>query len=74
MEALNSNLFLAICISLVHFIIKMVIEKNKNTRKKLFKDSVLVGIVSYAVLIFRSNFVSLESTKTATIFTNEPQF
>jgi 4-hydroxybenzoate polyprenyltransferase len=74
MEVLNSNFFLAICISLVYFVLKMVIEKNKDLKKKLFKDSILVGIVSYAVLIFRSNFVSFESSKTTTIFTNEPQF
>lgn len=74
MEVLNSNFFLAMCISLVYFVLKMVIEKNKDLKKKLFKDSILVGIVSYAVLIFRSNFVSFESSKTTTIFTNEPQF
>lgn len=74
MEVLNSNFFLALCISLVYFILKMVIEKNKDIKKKMFKDSILVGIVSYAVLIFRSNFVSFESSKTTAVFTNEPQF
>ena len=74
MEVLNSNFFLALCISAVHFSLKFVIEKKKENKKKIFKESVLVGIISYAVLIFRSNFVSFESAKTATIFTNEPQF
>lgn len=74
MEVLNSNFFLALCISLVYYILKMVVEKNKEYKKKLFKDSILVGVVSYAVLIFRSNFVFFESSKTTTIFTNEPQF
>jgi hypothetical protein len=74
MELLNSNLVLAMCISFVYFILKMVIEKKKDIKKKIFKDSVFVGIISYAVLIFRSNFVSFETTKAATIFTNEPQF
>lgn len=74
MELLNSNFFISICISLIYFILKTVVEKNKDLRKKILKDSVLVGIVSYAVLIFRSNFVTFESTKSTTIFTNEPQF
>ena len=74
MELLNSNFFISVCISLIYFILKTVVEKNKDLRKKILKDSVLVGIVSYAVLIFRSNFVTFESTKTTTIFTNEPQF
>lgn len=74
MEILNSNFFIAVCISIVYFVLKMVIEKNKDVKKKLFKDSIFVGIVSYSVLIFRSNFVSFETSKTTTIFTNEPQF
>lgn len=74
MELLNSNFFLAAAICVVYFILKISVEKNKDTRKKIFKDSVLVGIVSYAVLIFRSNFVSFETSKTTTVFTNEPQF
>jgi hypothetical protein len=76
MELLNSNLVLAMCISFVYFVLKMVIEKKKDIeiKKKIFKDSVFVGIISYAVLIFRSNFVSFETAKAATIFTNEPQF
>jgi hypothetical protein len=74
MELLNSNFFLAAAICVVYFILKVSIEKNKDAKKKVFKDSILVGIVSYAVLIFRSNFVSFESSKTTTIFTNEPQF
>lgn len=74
MEVLNSNFFLAICISLVYFILKIVIEKKKDSKKRIFKDSILVGIVAYAVLIFRSNFVSFESARTTTVFTNEPQF
>lgn len=74
MEVLNSNFFLALCICVVHFILKYVIEKNKENKKKIFKESIFVGIVSYAVLIFRSNFVSFDSEKSATIFTNEPQF
>ncbi len=74
MEVLNSNLFLAICISLVHYIVKIVIEKNRVPKKRIFKDSILVGIVAYAVLIFRSNFISFESARSTTVFTNDPQF
>ena len=74
MELLNSNFFLATAICVVYFIVRISVEKNKDAKKKIFKDSVLVGIVSYAVLIFRSNFVSFDTSKTTTIFTNEPQF
>ena len=74
MELLNSNFFLAVAICVVYFIFKILVEKNEGAKKKILKDSILVGVVSYAVLIFRSNFVSFESNKTATIFTNEPQF
>lgn len=74
MELLNSNFFLAFCICVVHFTLKFVIEKNKENKKKILKESILVGIISYAVLIFRSNFVSFETAKNTTIFTNEPQF
>jgi hypothetical protein len=74
MELLNSNLFISLGISLIYFILKTFVEKNKDLKKKILKDSILVGIVSYAVLIFRSNFITFESTKSTTIFTNEPQF
>ena len=75
MEILNSNFFLAACICLTYFILKTIIErKDKDIQKKVFKDSILVGAVTYAVLIFRSNFVSFESAKTTAIFTNEPKF
>ncbi len=74
MELLNSNFFLAAAICGVYFIIKISVERNKDVKKRVFKDSILVGIVSYAVLIFRSNFVSFETNKATTIFTNEPQF
>lgn len=75
MEVLNSNFFLAAITCIIYFILKSFIEKkNKDMQKRVFKDSILVGAVVYAVLIFRSNFVSFESTKTTTIFTNEPQF
>ena len=74
MELLNSNFIVAAVICIIYFILKVSVEKNKDDKKKAFKDSALVGIVSYAVLIFRSNFVSFESSKTTTIFTNEPHF
>lgn len=74
MELLNSIFVLATAICVVYFIVRNSVEKNKDAKKKIFKDSVLVGIVSYAVLIFRSNFISFDTSKTTTIFTNEPQF
>ena len=73
MELLNSNFFISGCVALLYFILKYLSEKDKTKKKAVFKDAILVGIVSYAVLIFRTNFTTISAPKT-TVFTNDPQF
>lgn len=73
MELLNSNFIIAVCVSILYFIVKNIVEKEKGKNKRILKDSILVGVISYAVLIMRNNFVSFENTKTH-VFTNDPNF
>ena len=48
-------------------------SEKKYVRKSLFKDSVLLFVLVYLVLIFKDQLFFLESTKTQ-VFTNEPTF
>lgn len=73
MEAFNSNLFISLSVALIYFGLKYTTEKEKDKKKLLFKDSILVGLITYAVLMLRNNFTQIGVART-TVFTNEPQF
>ena len=77
MDFLKSHLFTAFLISISYFIIKMIFYRiNKNdkiTKKMILKDTVLIIIVSYLILVFKDQLFVLDVKKTQ-IFTGEPSF
>tara|TARA_Y100000389_G_scaffold203265_1_gene251163 strand:+ start:41009 stop:41236 length:228 start_codon:yes stop_codon:yes gene_type:complete len=75
MEVFNNNFFLAGLVSLLYFVVKYFINpsKEKRNKKKLFKDSILILVIVYIILILKDNYSSKISQPT-TIFTGEPQF
>ena len=74
MEIFNNNLFISFSIAFVYFTLKYLSEKDEEKKKKLFKDSVLIGIIAFAIMILKSHFTQLTSTNKTAVFTNEPQF
>jgi len=82
MNILNNLVFIAFLISIMYFIVKhfiFKIDKDENKpnseyyRKIIFKDSVLIFILSYAVLYTKKYLLESEVVQTK-IFTNEPNF
>ncbi len=80
MDFLKSYLFLSFLISCVYFIIKSLLNRmNKNkeeyefVRKSLFKDTLLLFVISYLVLVCKAQLLIVGETKTQ-VFTNEPSF
>lgn len=80
MEFLKNHLFTSFLIACLYFILKSALNRmntidseKKYVRKSLFKDSVLLFVLVYLVLIFKDQLFFLESTKTQ-VFTNEPTF
>ena len=78
MQLLNNNFFIAGIISLLFFSIKYIInnkgkDKDNSKKKMIFKDSMIVLIIAFAILTFKDNYYTKTNEKT-TIFTNEPNF
>ena len=74
MEIFNNNLFISFCVAFIYFALKYISEKDEEKKKKLFKDGVLVGIITFAVLILKSHFTQIATINKTAVFTNEPQF
>ena len=74
MEIFNNNLFISFSVAFIYFALKFLSEKDQEKKKKLFKDSFLVGIITFSVLILKTHFTQLVSTNKTAVFTNEPQF
>jgi hypothetical protein len=74
MEIFNNNLFISFSVAFIYFALKYLSEKDQEKKKKLFKDSFLVGIITFSVLILKTHFTQLVSTNKTAVFTNEPQF
>jgi hypothetical protein len=74
MEIFNNNLFISFSVAFIYFALKFLSEKDPEKKKKLFKDSFLVGIITFSVLILKTHFTQLVSTNKTAVFTNEPQF
>jgi hypothetical protein len=72
---LMENLYIALCISVLFFILKMVLDKDKDDEDKRnnMKDSVFVFSISLLVL-YAKNYYFLKESGKAKVFTNEPGF
>ena len=81
MDILKSYVFTSFVIACLYFIVKSHINRmNKQdkelyqyVRKTLFKDSVLIFIISYLTFIAKEQFMVALQVKTQ-VFTNEPTF
>lgn len=81
MDILKSYVFTSFVIACLYFIVKSLINRmNKQdkelyqyVRKTLFKDSVLIFIISYLTFVAKEQFMTALQVKTQ-VFTNEPTF
>ena len=81
MDILKSYVFTSFVSAWLYFIVKSLINRmNKQdkelyqyVRKTLFKDSVLIFIISYLTFIAKEQFMVALQVKTQ-VFTNEPTF
>ena len=69
------NLYIALCIGVLFFILKMVLDKDKedDVKQNNLKDAVYVFFVSMIVLYGKDYYFLKEAGK-AKVFTNEPGF
>ena len=72
---LMENVYIAMCIGVLFFILKMVLDKEKedDVKRNNMKDAVYVFIITLAVLYGKDYYFLKESGK-AKVFTNEPGF
>ena len=81
MDILKSYVFTSFVIACLYFIVKSLINRmNKQdkdlyqyVRKTLFKDSILIFIISYLTFVAKEQFMTALQVKTQ-VFTNEPTF
>ena len=81
MDFLQTHVFTSFLISCIYFIVKTFLNKfnveDKDNyefvRKNLFKDCVILFILTYLLLIFKEQMFKVMETKTQ-VFTNEPSF
>jgi len=72
---LMENVYIAMCIGVLFFILKMVLDKDKedDVKRNNMKDAVFVFMITLAVLYGKDYYFLKESGK-AKVFTNEPGF
>lgn len=80
MDLLKTHWFMSFFIACMYFIVKSLMnrintnkEEYETTRKSLFKDSVIIFILSYLLFVTRDQMIIFQQTKTE-VFTNEPAF
>lgn len=81
MDILKTHIFTSFLIACVYFIIKSLINRvykndkdyQRVVKKTLFKDSVLILILSYLIFAMKDQIASSISASTQ-VFTNEPTF
>lgn len=80
MDFLKSHVFTSFLLSSIYFIVKSLINRvTKNeedkefVRRMVFKDSVLLFILSYLIFVFKDQIFAIQLPKTQ-VFTNEPSF
>jgi len=69
------NLYIALCVAILYFILKMVLDKDKEDADKRnnLRDSVYILFITFAVLYAKDYYFLKEAGK-AKVFTNEPGF
>lgn len=74
---MTEYIYIALVVSFVYLILKMVLDKmnksDKNKEKTIFRDSVYVGLIVFIVLYVKDYYFSATGSK-AKVFTNEPDF
>lgn len=80
MDIFKTHGFMSFIIACVYFIVKSLMsrfnteeEDYEIQRKTLFKDSILLFILSYLLFVGREQMFIFQKTKTE-VFTNEPTF
>ena len=80
MEFLKSHAFTSFLISSLFFIMKNLINRVQSNeedkewvRRTVFKDSVLLFVLTYLILVFKDQIFMIQMPK-AQVFTNEPSF
>ena len=69
------NVYIAMCIGILFFILKMVVDKDKEdeVKRNNMKDAIYVFFITLGVLYGKDYYFLQESGK-AKVFTNEPGF
>ena len=69
------NFYIAICVAILFFLLKMVLDKDKedDVKRNHMRDAVYVLLISLGVLYIKDYYFLKESGK-AKVFTNEPGF
>lgn len=69
------NVYIAICIAILFFILKMILDKDKEDADKRnnLRDSIYILFITLGVLYVKDYYFLKESGK-AKVFTNEPGF
>jgi hypothetical protein len=68
------ELYIGTAIGLIYLIVEIVINKvNKTESTNIFKDSMIVSVISILVLYAKNYYFTSENTKTP-VFVNEPGF
>jgi len=69
------NVYIAICVAILFFILKMVLDKDKEDADKRnnLRDSIYILFITLGVLYVKDYYFLKESGK-AKVFTNEPGF
>jgi len=74
---MTEYIYIALVVSFVYLILKMVLEKmnktDKHNEKTILRDSVYVGLIVFIVLYAKEYYFSATGSK-AKVFTNEPDF
>jgi hypothetical protein len=74
---MTEYIYIALVVSFVYLLLKMVLEKmnksDKDNQKTIFRDSVYVGFIVFIVLYAKDYYFSKVGSK-AKVFTNEPDF
>jgi len=72
---LMENVYIAMCIGVLFFILKMVLDKDKedDVKRNNMKDAVFVFMITLAVL-YGKDYYFLKDSGKAKVFTNEPGF
>ena len=69
------NLYMALCIAILFFILKMILDKDKedDVKRNNLRDSVYILFITLGVL-YGKDYYWLKEAGKAKVFTNEPGF